>query len=72
MSVYFIGGTIGLFTGLSLISMVEIAFWIIRTVLKIGSMGMKGRKKEAEIIDEKTTEPEITEQHDAITVDNVE
>ncbi len=28
-----IGGTIGLFTGLSLISVIEVAYWIYRTII---------------------------------------
>ena len=31
------GGTIGLFTGLSLISIVEASFWLIRTIRLAGS-----------------------------------
>ncbi len=35
ITLYDVGGTIGLFTGLSLISLVEAIYWIYRTVLAI-------------------------------------
>ena len=51
----FLGGTIGLFTGLSLISMVEALFWVCRTlVLSL----VQYKKREKEEIDANITEEE--------------
>ena len=39
---YLLGGNVGLFTGMSILSLFEIGFWLVRFVLRTSKGGKKG------------------------------
>ena len=43
MRTFSVGGTIGLFTGLSLISLVEVAYWVYRTIVSFITKSLDGK-----------------------------
>ena len=47
---HFLGGTLGLFTGISILSLVEVVFWLIRYIVKNSTIASRTQKNHSRIM----------------------